>query len=109
MPKGNRKGPMGQGPMTGRGLGFCQGDDTPGYMNNYGRGGGMGRWHGGGMGRGRGFGRGQGFRGGNVFGSFFGGAQMLSKKDEARMLKSQAEDIKSSLLDIEKRIKDLEH
>ena len=30
MPRGDRTGPMGQGPMTGRNLGFCAGYDTPG-------------------------------------------------------------------------------
>lgn len=31
MPGGDRTGPLGQGPMTGRGLGFCSGNNTPGY------------------------------------------------------------------------------
>mgnify|MGYP006307327031 CR=1 FL=1 len=30
MPGGNRRGPEGQGPMTGRGLGYCSGNDAPG-------------------------------------------------------------------------------
>ncbi len=55
MPAGDRTGPMGQGPMTGRKMGFCQGNDTPGCMNNRS---GLGR--GLGLGRGRGFGRGRG-------------------------------------------------
>ena len=55
MPGGDRTGPMGAGPMTGRGAGFCAGYDVPGYMNNI-----PGRGFGGG--RGRGLGR--GFRGG---------------------------------------------
>ena len=33
MPGGNRTGPMGMGPMTGRGAGLCGGYPTPGYMN----------------------------------------------------------------------------
>ena len=37
MPAGDGRGPMGAGPMTGRGAGFCSGYDTPGYAN-YGRG-----------------------------------------------------------------------
>ena len=56
MPRGNGMGPLGQGPMTGRGAGFCAGYGVPGYMNPQGRRGmgfrrGMGR----GMGRGAGF------------------------------------------------------
>jgi len=31
MPYGNRKGPEGQGPMTGRAQGYCSGNDSPGY------------------------------------------------------------------------------
>ena len=37
MPAGNRTGPNGEGPMTGRRLGYCPGYDSPGYMQ-YGRG-----------------------------------------------------------------------
>ena len=33
MPFGNRKGPSGLGPMTGRAAGHCSGNPTPGYMN----------------------------------------------------------------------------
>jgi hypothetical protein len=31
MPRGDRTGPTGAGSMTGRGLGFCAGNDTPGF------------------------------------------------------------------------------
>lgn len=55
MPGGDRTGPRGQGPTTGRAAGFCNGNDTPGYDNpqrvrGFGRGGGMG-FGGGGRGR----------------------------------------------------------
>jgi len=33
MPAGDGTGPRGQGPMTGRGAGFCAGYSVPGYMN----------------------------------------------------------------------------
>ena len=63
MPGGDRTGPMGEGPRTGRAAGFCARFGVPGYMNpnyNAGRSGfGMGR--GAGYGRGFGFGRGAGF------------------------------------------------
>ncbi len=46
MPGGDRTGPQGYGPMTGRGAGYCAGNGAPGYVNPvYG-------------GRGRGFGGG---------------------------------------------------
>ncbi len=48
MPRGDRTGPMGQGPRSGRGLGFCNGYDVAGFQNGStgqvrGFGGGMGR------------------------------------------------------------------
>ena len=33
MPFGDRTGPAGMGPMTGRAAGFCAGFPMPGYMN----------------------------------------------------------------------------
>ena len=33
MPFGDRTGPAGAGPMTGRAAGFCTGFGVPGYMN----------------------------------------------------------------------------
>jgi hypothetical protein len=43
MPGGDRTGPFGYGPMTGRGAGYCAGYRDPGYMNPaYGRGRGFG-------------------------------------------------------------------
>ncbi len=52
MPRGDRTGPMGEGPMTGRQLGYGAGYDSPGYTK--GPGGGLGRRLLG-RGRGRGF------------------------------------------------------
>jgi len=49
MPRGDGTGPMGMGPMTGRGAGYCAGSPTPGFMNP------MGGRLGLGSGRGRGF------------------------------------------------------
>jgi len=57
MPFGDRTGPLGFGPRTGRGRGYCSGFPTPGFMNP-GPGFGFGRgW----FGRGRGFGGGRGW------------------------------------------------
>ncbi len=57
MPGGDRTGPWGTGPMTGRGVGYCAGYPVPGNLNpgvGYGR-----RYRRGfGRGRGRGFVRG---------------------------------------------------
>lgn len=50
MPGGDRTGPMGMGPMTGRGAGNCEGESVSGLAGTPG-------------GRGRGFGGGRGRRG----------------------------------------------
>jgi hypothetical protein len=62
MPAGDRTGPWGLGPRTGRGLGYCSGYQAPGFMFP-GPGLGFGRGFGfrGGFGRGMGLGRGRGF------------------------------------------------
>jgi hypothetical protein len=57
MPGGNIKGPEGRGPMTGRGAGFCAGNQHLGF-DAYGRG--CGRGRGMAYGRGAGFGKGMG-------------------------------------------------
>ena len=62
MPFGDNTGPMGAGPMTGRGLGFCNGFDAPGAYRGGGRMGGRmrGGWRAGSFGRGFGVGMGRG-------------------------------------------------
>ncbi len=65
MPRGDRTGPRGDGPMSGRGAGYCAGNDRPGFASSA-FGGGFGR----GMGQGRGFGRGAGY--GRGFGRGYG-------------------------------------
>ena len=60
MPGGDRTGPMGQGPMTGRAAGYCTGAAAPGFMNpSPGRG--FRSW-GGRRGGGRGLAGGRGWR-----------------------------------------------
>ncbi|HIE11504.1 MAG TPA: hypothetical protein EYP62_07815 [Kiritimatiellae bacterium] len=57
MPGGDRTGPVGTGPMTGRGAGYCAGYGVPGYANPW-PGRGVRAWSRGAWGWGRGFGRG---------------------------------------------------
>jgi hypothetical protein len=106
MPGGNKTGPQGQGPMTGRGLGYCAGYPNPGSLNNfYGRGiSGLGRIFGRGIG--------QGFRGGR--GPNFGyyphetsAYPDLTKKDMLNILEVQAKNLKNELENIQKRISEL--
>jgi hypothetical protein len=120
MPKGDGTGPMGMGPMTGRGMGFCAGVVAPGPINmTPGRGFGMG------SGRGRGAGRGGGRGWCNMFHAtgltrwqraaagwpMRGGMPPYaapSKEQELQALKSQAEYFESALDDIRKRLQEVE-
>ncbi|KPK96288.1 hypothetical protein AMJ80_00810 [bacterium SM23_31] len=122
MPAGDRTGPTGAGPMTGRAAGYCAGYSTPGYMNSIpGRGG-----YGFSRGSGRGLsGRGRGWknsywatglpgwaRGSYGFPAFGGGAYPyvpeLTSKQETDMLKQEAELLKNQLKDVQNRINILE-
>jgi len=96
MPQGDRTGPNGQGPMTGRGMGFCSGSNTPGYMNSE-SGRGMGR----GFGRGRRFGFRQGFVQPQVQ------PQVITEAQEKEMLKQELEAIKAEQSEIEAQLKKL--
>lgn len=106
MPRGDRTGPQGAGPMTGRGAGTCAGAATPGYAGGgYGRGGGRG-------GRGRGGGSGRGGRGGGGWGRCFPragfGPVAPTPDQELNALKQRAEQLKADMECIEGRIQELE-
>ena len=115
MPGGDGTGPSGQGPMTGRGLGYCVGYVAPGFT-----------W-------GRGYGRGRGFgfrrwrrnpyvnpvnpyyatgynypdyREGYFQPYGYGGTP--SKEDEAATMHSALGEISDALSEIERRITELE-
>ncbi len=120
MPGGDKTGPVGAGPMTGRGIGLCAGYGMPGYMNPI-----PGRGFGPGVGWGRGMGR--GFRGGRgrmSYGAGFAGwdnrhgfhvpqspvyapTTPYSGSEELRDLKNQAKHFNDMLSDINKRIDEL--
>ena len=97
MPFGDGTGPFGQGPMTGRGLGYCGGDGNPGRFQ--GRGGGMGRGFGRGFGRGlgRGFGRGYGF----------GWAGFNAPYDEKTALENRMKFLEEELKYLRDRLKEI--
>ena len=125
MPGGDRTGPRGLGAKTGRGLGYCTGNDTPGsfYGPGYGYGRGRGRgiaWN---YGRGRGYGRGWAYRE-PIYpppapyihtAPFYASRVPLEPVDKLAMLKqeksyleSELKGISSALEDISKSIEDLE-
>jgi len=113
MPAGDRTGPAGVGPRSGRASGYCSGFDAPGYARSGGRGSGRGTGCGRGMGYGRGMGAGRGFRAGRGNGAgypftpFPYGAPAMSREDEVRMLKSQVESLELSKKEIERRLEEL--
>jgi hypothetical protein len=116
MPGGDRTGPTGMGPLTGRGAGFCRGNAQDGFGGNnrgqgfVGRGGGRGRrncfrttgltgwqrlWPG--LGRfAMGFGAAQDARGG------------VESPDDLQALKHQAGFLEGSLKEIRSRIEELD-
>ena len=117
MPGGDGTGPRGAGRMTGRGAGYCAGNQVPGYANPVP---GRGRGAGYGLGRGRGWGRGRGFRHGWAgYGAGWGypyeadpyygnpGAPEFTPEQEAEALKSQAKALEGEIDSINKRIKEL--
>ena len=105
MPRGDRSGPSGEGPNTGRGMGYCTGNDHPGFMNAISN---RGRRYGWGFHGGPGYGRGAGFglRGG--YGSYNpGNISDVSEKtlieNEIRILKDQLSALEDRLSNDEKK------
>jgi len=119
MPGGDRTGPTGNGPLSGRGMGYCKGYDVPGYMNP-----GVNQ----GFGRGRRFGRGMGR--GNRWGFYATGQpgwargynneinepvgfrnqpapNQMNEQNEIRYLKDQAKTLKKMLDDVNSQISEL--
>mgnify|MGYP002339301101 CR=1 FL=1 len=112
MPGGDRTGPMGMGPMSGRGAGFCAGFNQPGAMTpGFGCRGGFGR----GRGFGRGFGPGPGmgrFRGmmpEPYYGYGPGPTSVMSPDQERNMLQQEAKSLREALSALENRIAELEN
>ncbi len=119
MPFGDRTGPMGAGPRTGRGAGYCAGYGMPGYANPVPGGYGYGRGYGRGFGRGygRGFGRGYG-RWGQGYGwgwnnpaLFYAPAPYYNPtpnpSDEMEYLKAEEKSLSDALTGLRKRMDEL--
>ncbi|HAG22126.1 MAG TPA: hypothetical protein DCG87_02355 [Synergistaceae bacterium] len=112
MPRGDRTGPAGFGPMTGRRAGYCAGYTVPGYMNP---------WPYGGFGRGRGYGAGW-WGGGRRWRNRFNApgypvppmpypypyAGEMVPDEEREFLKQEAEELRSEFRNIEKRLSEME-
>jgi len=119
MPGGDRTGPAGLGPMTGRAAGYCAGYQVPGFANPVG-GRGYGGWgRGGGFGRGRGFGRGFGWgaaaygyppqtAASNLYPYPQPAQAQMSPEQELNALKQNAQYLQDSLAEVKKRMEQLE-
>lgn len=115
MPRGDRTGPAGMGPMTGRGAGYCAGYSVPGFANpafSRGLGFGFGR----GLGLGFRGGRGGGWgRGGGIPYAGYGYAAPFAvpyaaaptHEQEIDALQGQANYFEDALADIKKRLNEL--
>lgn len=106
MPRGDRTGPQGMGPRTGRALGLCSGYPVPGYANVGWGGGAGGQGLGLGRGQGRGLGRGRGFRAQAplAYGPPAPVAAPLTPEQEAEALRQHAEALEGQLHAIQARI-----
>lgn len=110
MPRGDKTGPMGMGPMTGRAAGFCSGSAVPGYANaTRGRGGLGGAMRG--LRRGAGRGQFGGARRGG--GPRFGGwiprfSASPTREEQLNIMKEQAEEMTQELGTLKSRIAELE-
>ena len=100
MPGGDRTGPVGFGPRTGRGMGYCSGYPAPGYANA-------------GFGFGRGFGGGRGGRRGWIATYPYGAPAPYvppaapSLEEEAAYLEEAARNLEEELNSIKARIESL--
>lgn len=111
MPRGDRTGPAGMGPMTGRGAGYCAGYNSPGYANP---GGGFGMGFGGRGGGGRGrrnWYYATGVPGWARFGNqpaWGAPPPAAAREQEVQALRSQQEALGSMLENIQARLRELE-
>lgn len=113
MPFGDRTGPAGLGPMTGRGMGYCAGFPTPGYVNPR-----PGRWFPWACfgGRGRGYrwwfrATGLPFRLRWMYfmqPPFYGSEPEKAKEAELEFLKQEVKNLERALDEARKRMEELE-
>ena len=107
MPRGDRTGPLGMGPLTGRGAGYCAGFAAPRCADPVGFTGGFAC----------GFGRGRGYR--NMFratgrpgwaryGYPTDAGADAAAADERTLLKNQAEILENQLQQVKKRLSGLD-
>jgi len=94
MPRGDRTGPEGTGPVTGRKMGFCAGYDEPGFTAG---------------GRGRGFRRKRGAGGVFGYGNRFGRNSVAdySGVSEKTLIENEIRIMKDQMTALEKRLSEV--
>ena len=105
MPRGDRTGPEGFGPMTGRRMGYCSGYDSPGYTKGAPRGVagfGFGRH----LGRGMGFNRGFRFNRGYRYPEYYS-APTYSAQDETKFLENEIKALNEQMKAMQTRLSEL--
>lgn len=118
MPRGDGKGPLGHGPMTGGGMGYCAGYDMPGSRSRARSGCGLSvRGRDGFVGRGKcgsGFGRGRrnryfanGVPGWMVGRYSYCGPRAMDPENESKALEQEASFLEWSLEEVNKRLTEL--
>ena len=117
MPRGDRTGPEGRGPLTGRRAGYCAGYDVPGNMNERMPPNGMGWGRGRGGGQGWGWGPGRDRRRGGrrgwarplpyVVDVIAPAPAPASPQDEVTYLEGCADQLEAELKAIKERLKEL--
>ncbi len=108
MPRGDRTGPDGMGPMTGRARGYCAGNDRPGFATPAGGRFGYGRRYGRGYGLGREFGRGFGRAFGRRFAPTYPTYEApVQAGDEKEYLENELNLLKEDMKQIEARLKEI--
>ena len=106
MPGGDRTGPAGRGPMTGRAAGYCSDYPEPGFANpRYGFGRGIGRGFGRGFGRGY-WGRGRGFGWRDNYPEPYHYPEP-TKEEEKTYLEKMVKDLEEDIKAIRERIQDI--
>lgn len=108
MPRGDKTGPMGMGPMTGRGAGYCNGFATPCYANSPGFPERSGRGFG--CGQGRGYRRmfyATGIPGWARYGHPVNTGSNTAVFDEKTFLSNQAEFLNNQLKQVNKQLSEL--
>ena len=108
MPRGDKTGPNGNGPKTGRALGYCVGNNEAGFENNantYGRGNGNGFGRGNQNRNGNGGGRGMGY--GFRHGATNFTQEVIPNVKEKTLIENQINILKDQLESLEEKLKTL--